>query len=102
MASLRRIEGVSVRQITVKNRFFGPSVTVTGLLSGGDLVAALKGKRLGDMVIVPSNMLKEEEDVFIDDMSLDQLERSIKTKVVKVDGFKDLITALRRGGKETQ
>jgi putative radical SAM enzyme (TIGR03279 family) len=92
---LRRIKGAVVKQVTVKNRFFGPSVTVTGLLTGGDILHALKGKRLGDMVLIPSNALKEDEDIFLDDMSVVELERHLKTKVFRVDGFRDLISVLR-------
>ena len=98
---LRRIKGAAVQQITVKNRFFGPSVTVTGLLTGGDILYALRGKRLGDLVLIPSSALKEDEDVFLDDMSIEELERHLKTKVFRVDGFGDLVSVLRgrRRGK---
>jgi putative radical SAM enzyme (TIGR03279 family) len=98
LARLRSIKGASVKQVTVKNRFFGPSVTVTGLLTGGDIVHALKGKRLGDMVLVPSSALKEDEDVFLDNMSLGELEHRLKVKVFRVDGFKHLVALLRRRG----
>ena len=99
---LRRIKGAAVQQITVKNRFFGPSVTVTGLLTGGDILYALRGKRLGDLVLIPSSALKEDEDVFLDDMSIEELERHLKTKVFRVDGFGDLVSVLRgrRRGKQ--
>ncbi len=99
LAKLRQIKGVSVKQVTVKNKFFGPSVTVAGLLSGQDILSVLKGKKLGDMVLIPSTMLKEDEDLFIDNMSLKQMERSLNVKIVKVGGFKELIAALRRGGR---
>jgi NifB/MoaA-like Fe-S oxidoreductase len=92
---LRGIKGAAVKQVTVKNRFFGPSVTVTGLLTGGDILHALRGKRLGDMVLIPSSALKEDGDVFLDDMSIEELERHLKTKVSRVDGFKDLVAVLR-------
>jgi putative radical SAM enzyme (TIGR03279 family) len=92
---LKGMKGAVVRQVTVKNRFFGPSVTVTGLLTGGDILHALRGKRLGDMVLIPSSALKEDGDVFLDDMSVEELERQLKTKVSRVDGFRDLIAVLR-------
>ncbi len=99
LSRLRRIKGLSIRQITVKNRFFGPSVTVTGLLAGGDILRALKGKRLGDLVLIPSSALKEDEDVFLDDMSLGEMEQRLQVKVRRVDGFRQLVTALRGGGR---
>lgn len=99
---LQRIGGATVKQVTVKNRFFGPSVTVTGLLTGGDILHALQGKRLGDMVLIPSSALKEDEDVFLDNMSLEELERHLHVKVFKVDGFKELITVLRGWGRDKE
>lgn len=90
------VEGASIRQITVKNRFFGPSVTVAGLLTGADIVHALKGKQLGDMVMIPQNALREDENIFIDDMSLDRLGRDLEVKVVSVSGFRDMVSLLSR------
>lgn len=96
---LRLIKGAVVRHVIAKNRFFGPSVTVTGLLTGVDILRALQGKRLGDMVLIPSNTLKEDEDVFLDNMSLEQLGRLLKVKAVRVEGFRDLVAALSRKGR---
>ena len=97
---LAGIEGASVRQITVENHFFGYSVTVTGLLAGSDILRALNGKRLGDVVLIPSNALKEDEDVFLDNMTLEQLGRKLKVKTMRVEGFKDVVKALRTQGRE--
>jgi putative radical SAM enzyme (TIGR03279 family) len=102
LARVRKIKGASVRQVIVKNRFFGPSVTVAGLLSGGDILRALKGKNLGDMVLIPSNMLKEDEDVFLDGMSIKDLEQRLNVKVLRIDGFRQFMAALRGGGKATR
>ncbi len=96
---LQRISGIHLKQVTVKNGFFGPSVTVAGLLTGRDILHALKGRRLGDMVLIPSAALKEGEALFLDGMSLEQLEHELGTPVVPVEGFKDIVRALKRGGK---
>ena len=64
--------------MTIKNSFFGPSVTVTGLLTGRDILQALKGKRLGDLLFMPSNTLKEDEAVFLDGMSIEELGQKLK------------------------
>jgi putative radical SAM enzyme (TIGR03279 family) len=95
LVRLRGVKGIAIRQVTVKSYFFGPSVTVTGLLTGGDLLRALRGKRLGDLVLVPSNMLKEDEAVFLDGMSLDQLQRELRVRIVAVDSFRSLLAALK-------
>ncbi len=95
---LKRFDGVAgavIRQVTVKNGFFGPSVTVAGLLTGRDILYALKGRRLGDMVMIPSNALKEDEGVFLDGLTLEQIERTLKVKVVSVGSFREMVDALR-------
>ncbi len=93
------VKGAAVKQVTVKNRFFGPLVTVAGLLTGSDVLHALKGRRLGSMLMIPSNALKEDEDLFLDGMSLDQVERTLKVKVVPVGSFRDMVDALRGEGR---
>ncbi len=96
---LRGVKGLAIRQVIVKNRFFGPSVTVAGLLSGGDIVHALQGKRLGDLLLIPANLLKEDEYIFLDNMSLDQVEEQLGVPVRVVTGFRNLVEILRGKGK---
>ena len=69
-------EGVNVTVLPVKNTFFGETVTVTGLLTGGDLINALKG-RTEDEALLCQNTLREEGDLFLDDTSLETLRLSI-------------------------
>ncbi|HSA77910.1 MAG TPA: DUF512 domain-containing protein, partial [Nitrospirota bacterium] len=92
-----KIGGVSLKQITVKNRFFGPAVTVAGLLTGGDILHALRGKELGDMVLIPGNALKDEDDVFLDGMRLDELEEKLMASIHKARTFNEMLAWL--GGK---
>lgn len=93
------VNGAVVKLVTVKNRFFGPLVTVAGLLTGRDVLHALKGRKLGSMLMIPSDALKEDEGLFLDGMSLDQVERALKVKVVPVGSFKDMVAALRGRGR---
>jgi putative radical SAM enzyme (TIGR03279 family) len=95
---LKGVKGLTVRQVVVKNRFFGPSVTVAGLLTGGDIVHALKGKKPGDLVLIPANVLKDDEHIFLDNMSLDQMENLLGVPVRTVSGFKNLVDILRGKG----
>jgi putative radical SAM enzyme (TIGR03279 family) len=97
LAGLERVRNARVRTIIVQNRFFGPSVTVSGLLTGSDIAQGLKNKRLGDLVLVPANSLKEDEPVFLDNMTLNQLQKILKRPVRPVAGFKDLIAILKKG-----
>ena len=94
---LRTISGAHITQVIATNGFFGTAVTVAGLLSGRDILQALRGKRLGDLVMVPAEALKEDEDVFLDGMTLDHVSRQVSTKVVKVTGYRQMVALLRRG-----
>ncbi len=69
--------GVQVRLVPVKNDFFGGTVNVTGLLTGQDLVKSLRGRELGQVVLIPENMLKADEDIFLDDLTLGDLSRAL-------------------------
>jgi putative radical SAM enzyme (TIGR03279 family) len=100
LARLRSIAGIRIRHVTVVNKFFGPSVTVTGLLTGRDIFRALQGKRLGDLVLVPAVALKNDEDVFLDNMSLAQLSRKLSIKVVKVENYRQMLAVLRSEGRQ--
>lgn len=89
-----RVKGLSLNVITVRNRFFGPSVTVSGLLAGVDILHALSGKRTGDMLLVPANALKEDEHLFLDGMSRSALERESGVSVRPVESFGDIAAIL--------
>ena len=99
LEKLKMVDGVRITQVTVENRFFGPSVTVAGLLTGGDIARTLKGKRLGDLVLVPANALRDDDDVFLDNMTLRQLEQSLDVPVAKAGGFSTLVGLLRNKGR---
>ena len=99
MQRLRKIRGADIKLVTVKNVFFGPLVTVAGLLTGSDLLKALQNRRLGDRLVIPATMLKEEEDVFLDDMTLSQLEERLNIAITPVTGFRDLMNAVRGNGR---
>ncbi len=65
------VPGLSVRLLPVENRFFGPSVTVSGLLTGADILAALAAdSEKRDAVILPRSALRTGENIFLDDMTL--------------------------------
>jgi len=80
----------------IPNRFFGETVTVAGLLAGQDVRDGLHGGLSnGDRVLVPSVMLRSGEDVFLDDMTLRQLENDLGAEVVRVPADADgLLAAL--------
>ena len=82
---LSEATGASLTPVAIPNRLFGPTVTVTGLVCGSDIIAALKGKDLGDKVLVPDVMMKEGEGVFLDDLTVEDLERELGRPVVVVE-----------------
>ena len=93
--------GVDIVPLAVESKLFGPSITVSGLIAGNDIIAALTGSDIGSSLFVPDVMLKEGEGVFLDDVSLADLERRVGCPVVVFDstpgGF---YAALRSFGKK--
>lgn len=86
VASIRgKYPNVEAQVITVKNEFFGGKITVAGLLTGQDLVNQLKGKDLGEELLLTTNMLKSDEPVFLDDMTVEQLQTALQIKVSIVE-----------------
>ena len=81
----KKYPGVEVQVITVKNEFFGGKITVAGLLTGQDLVKQLKGKDLGEELLLSINMLKSDEPIFLDDMTVEQLQTALQIKVSIVE-----------------
>ena len=79
----------------IRNEFFGETITVAGLVTGGDLIAQLRGKPLGERLLIPQNMLRHGERVFLDDVSLDDVERELGVPVTPVaqDGY-ELLDAM--------
>ncbi len=79
----------SVNVITIKNNFFGESITVSGLLTGGDILEQLKDINLGDKLLLPGNVLRSGEDVFLDDMHLSELADKLNIDIVVPDSSGD-------------
>ena len=86
--AMRQYDGLTVEVVPILNDFFGHSVTVAGLVTGGDLIAQLKGRDLGEELLIPSVMLRHEQDVFLDDVSREDVceQLGIKLRTVENDG----------------
>lgn len=91
---LNRIGGLMVKLETVTNLFFGETVTVTGLITGGDIRRTLEGKYLGEKLVLPAVMLRDGENVFLDDMTVDQLSDILGIPIEAVEGPQELIQAI--------
>ncbi|AEF17120.1 protein of unknown function DUF512 [Thermoanaerobacterium xylanolyticum LX-11] len=83
-------KGVDIKVVPIINNFFGKKITVSGLITGGDIINQLKGKINGETLIIPDSMIKEGTDSFLDDVTIDDVEKELNTKVLvsEVDGKK--------------
>lgn len=82
-------EGVKAEVFAIRNDFFGGGVNVSGLVCGGDMIAQLKGKITTDELIIPEVMLRDGEDIFLDDVTLSELEErlGVRVSVCSNDGY---------------
>lgn len=76
----------------IRNDFFGETITVTGLITAQDIIAQLKGKDLGEELIISKNMLMRDTDIFLDDLTVPDVEKAlgVPVKAVANDGFEML------------
>lgn len=76
-----KIEGLKINCYKIINDFFGEKITVSGLITGTDLINQLKDKELGSRLLLPNNILRSGEDVFLDDFTLKEVEDSINVSI---------------------
>ena len=92
--------GLTINIFYIRNDFFGETITVSGLITGQDLVKQIKerqdnGEELGRVLNIPSNMLRIGEQVFLDDMTVAEVETKLGMKLIPVEsGGKDFIEAI--------
>ena len=86
---------ITVHLYKIINNFFGEKITVAGLITGQDLIGQLKGQPLGDTLLLPCSMLRDGEEVLLDDVTLTDLKESLQVDmdIVKSSG-QDLIEAI--------
>ena len=93
--AMERFPSLRVDVHAIVNHFFGETITVSGLVTGGDLIAQLRGKELGDTLLIPENMLRHEGDLFLDGVSLADVEEQLKISVgVTARDGEDLLAKL--------
>lgn len=79
-----KFNNVRINVVGIKNNFFGGGINVSGLVTGQDLIAQLSDKNLGDRLLIPSVMLRREGDIFLDDVSLEDVEKTLNVPVIPV------------------
>lgn len=83
-----KFPNISVEIYTIINHFFGPNITVAGLITGNDIVAQLKDCKLGECLLIPDVMLRNGETVLLDDVTVKDMEKALQTpiRIVQSDG----------------
>ena len=83
-----KLPNLTLQVYEIRNDFFGERITVSGLITAQDLIAQLKGQELGEELLLPCNMLRSGEDVFLDDLTVADVEKALQTKlrIVESDG----------------
>lgn len=92
----KKWHNINCKVYKIRNDFFGETITVTGLITGQDLIAQLKGKLLGDTLILCSSMIRKDGELFLDDYTLSDVKTAlgVDIKVIENDGYElfDAIT----------
>ncbi|MBQ9314180.1 MAG: DUF512 domain-containing protein [Clostridia bacterium] len=78
----KKFTGLKVNVYPIENLFFGTEITVTGLITGNDLITGLQDKELGEYLIICEDMLKSDENVFLDDVTLSEVKEKLNTNIV--------------------
>jgi putative radical SAM enzyme (TIGR03279 family) len=87
VSRLNRIAGLAVDLVPAPNEFFGGSVSCAGLLTGRDIITTLEGRRetLGEVILIPAVSFKDDEDIFLDDMTLGQVSERLQRPALRVE-----------------
>ncbi len=99
----KRFPSRHVQIFPIRNEFFGELITVSGLLTGKDLIAQLQGRDLGEYLLLPINMFRSGEEVFLDDLTRADAESAlqVKIRIVKSDG-RDFVQAILHPDREPE
>jgi len=82
-----KIQNLKLQVIGIENDFFGPKITVSGLLTGKDILHQVKGIDLGQYLYLPDNVLRNGENVLLDDTTVSDMEKALDTPVAFIDCF---------------
>ena len=95
-----KVSGLKINVYAINNEFFGENITVSGLLTGQDIIDQMKEKEIGERLLLPINVLRSGEDVFLDDIRVQDVEKALQVKVdiVKSSGY-DFLDAILKGWK---
>lgn len=80
-----KYKNVNITVYPIVNDFFGENINVSGLIVGNDLINQLRGKKLGDVLLISSAMLRFENDLFLDDVHIDDVRRKLNIDVLPIN-----------------
>lgn len=85
---MKRFNGLKIRVYLIENEFFGRTITVSGLLTAGDILRQLGEREIGEELLLSRSMMKADEDIFLDNMSLQEFEQNLgrRVRIVESDG----------------
>ena len=102
VAQLNAVEGLSINLVALRSEYWGQEITVTGLLTGQDILAGLSGKDLGEGVLLPSLMLKHDDTRFLDDLTLEEISNQLNIPFFPIASVEELInTCLKPASEKT-
>jgi putative radical SAM enzyme (TIGR03279 family) len=88
---LNRVEGLDLRLYGLPSPYWGQDLVVTGLLTGADLIQGLQGRDLGEKLLLPNLMMRQGESVFLDDMTLEQLQAQLPVPIQPIGSAEELV-----------
>lgn len=88
---LNQVENLIVNLVALNSDYWGQEITVTGLLTGQDLMKKLQGENLGEGIILPSVMLKYGEEKFLDDTTVSEVSKALNIPIYTVNGVEELM-----------
>jgi len=91
LRQLNQVAGLEVNLVALASNYWGQSITVTGLLTGQDLLEGLQGRDLGDRILLPSVMLKHDEARFLDDITVAELTNQLGVPLLPITDIEELI-----------
>ncbi|MCS6813509.1 MAG: DUF512 domain-containing protein, partial [Cyanobacteria bacterium] len=94
VSRLNQVQGLTVQMVALRSDYWGQAITVTGLLTGQDLIQGLTGKALGDRILLPAVMLKHDEARFLDDMTVDEVASQLNAKIVTIMDIEHLVDTI--------
>ena len=94
---MNKFQKLKLNVIPINNEFFGETITVSGLVTGIDLINQLKDIKNVDGIIIPKSMLRKDSNIFLDDITIEDIEKQLKTQVIPVEvSGKEFVNLFRK------